>query len=196
MKIVNLSFEFLQDDEITPREALFVQEWLVDFNGKRAARAAGFSESTSTHHAGAVLARKRVKRYMAEEVKKRMDKLEISQENVLRELARIAFSDPRAVMSWTDGNLKMKSSNELSDDEAASISEVVLTETKVSSKTGIKLYDKLSALDKLARYLALYKDVGTPENPQTIITENKFKDLSDAQLAVLDEIARKIEPAS
>jgi phage terminase small subunit len=71
---------------------------------------------------------------------------------VLRELAAIGFSDARDFASWTRRAVRLTPSAALPDGAAAGVQEV-------SAGTGgvrIKLYDKVAALEKLARHLGLF----------------------------------------
>jgi len=107
---------------------------------------------------------KRVAREIAEK------KLEISVERVLREFARIGFSDIRKIFNKENGNLINPS--KLDDDTAAAVSGVEVVTTAVGTGEDvqieythkIKTYDKLRALENLAKYLHLFETAGaTPE---------------------------------
>lgn len=143
---------------LTEKEERFCQEFLVDLNGRQAAIRAGYSEKTAAQIASKTLAKADVSERLAELMKKKADKLEITQERVLKELARVAFSDARKVMSWDAKGVTLKSSDEISDDDAATVSEVIHRISNQGKSVGIKMYDKLSALDKLGKYLELFSD--------------------------------------
>ena len=87
-------------------------------------------------------------------------KLEISAENALREIARIAFSDARKLF---DENGNLKTIADLDDDTAAAIAAVdVMTKTDGESiaccVVKIRFWDKNAALEKLAKHFSLYAD--------------------------------------
>ena len=82
---------------------------------------------------------------------------EVTQERVVRELARIAFADLRSVTEWGPAGVTLRNSSDLSDDEAAAVAEV--SETWTDSGGGsrkVKMHDKVAALEKLARHIGLY----------------------------------------
>jgi len=90
------------------------------------------------------------------------DRLAISNERVLREIARLALFDPRSLFR-EDGT--PKPINELDDDTAAAIAGLdVLEEFEGSGKDRVfigytkkyKIADKNAALEKLAKHLGLY----------------------------------------
>jgi len=115
--------------------------------------------------AAAIFARPEVKEYLNslrnQTRQKAEEKLAINTERVLRELARIAFSDIRKIFD-SDSNL-MKVAD-VDDDTAASISSIeVITKPSKDSKNDavetvvkIKCYDKIRALDGIGKYLGLY----------------------------------------
>ena len=71
------------------------------------------------------------------------------------ELARIAFGDPRRVMSWGPGGVKLRPSAELADEEAAIVAEVGETTTEKGGSLRVKTVDKLGALRLLAQHLGM-----------------------------------------
>ena len=67
-------------------------------------------------------------------------------DRVVLELARVAFGDPRRVMSWGPGGVRLRPSAELADEEAAIVAEVGETTTKEGGSLRVKTVDKLGAL--------------------------------------------------
>ena len=186
----------MSDTQLTDKQAIFCQEYIIDFNGARAARAAGYSADCARQLAVDTLSKDYIQEYIAQLMQSRLKKLEITQERVLSEIAKIAFSDPRSVMSWDADGVYLKASEELTDDEAAIVSEVTFKVTKDGQHVGLKLNDKQAALDKLARHLGIYKDGltigGDKENP--IVTKPDYSGLSDAELATLIGLASRNQP--
>jgi phage terminase small subunit len=90
----------------------------------------------------------------AEDVEARAARLGITAERVLKEYARIAFSDLGDIAEWDEQGLRVKPSGSLSEDDIAAIAEIV-----ASASTGtvyrIKLHDKKPVLNALARHLGL-----------------------------------------
>jgi phage terminase small subunit len=126
---------------------------------------------------------------------KACNKLEISAENVLRELARLAFLDPR---KFYDANGALRNVTELDDDTAACISAMEVEDIfrgrgSDKEKTGtclrIKFADKGANLERLGRHLKLFTD--QVQHSGTI----EHVDLSHLSKQQLDEIERMIESA-
>lgn len=68
---------------MTPKQKLFVKEYLVDLNATRAAIAAGYSEKTAKQQGSRLLTNVDVAAKLAESAQKRAEKLDISAEYVL-----------------------------------------------------------------------------------------------------------------
>lgn len=71
---------------LTPKQEMFCQEYIIDFNGTRAAIAAGYSEKTADVIAVENLGKPKIKLRLEELTNSRAEKLEITQEQVLRDL--------------------------------------------------------------------------------------------------------------
>lgn len=71
---------------LTPKQELFCQEYIIDFNGTRSAIAAGYSEKTAKQIAIDNLSKLYLQEYINNLINKRVDKLEITQEQVLKDL--------------------------------------------------------------------------------------------------------------
>ncbi len=133
----------------------FVDEYLVDLNGQQAAIRAGYAVIGAGTQAYRLLKNAQV--YEA-----RGERTEIEADRVLKELARIAFSDIKRVAEWTPDGVNYVASEDLDDDTSATISE--FTDKTTTSQLGatkreqkIKLHDKMKALDMLGRHLGMFK---------------------------------------
>jgi len=149
---------------LTPKQQRFVDEYLVDLNATQAAIRAGYSEKTAKSQGQRLLTNVDVATAVSGAKDKRSDRLEITQDMVLREYWRIANSDLRQVAEWDAGSVKAKRSSELTDDAAAAISEISQTQ----HGTKIKLHNKTAALDAVAKHLGMFDGRG-PDAGDTII---------------------------
>ena len=100
------------------RETVFVREYLLDLNGTRAAIAAGYSSKTAYVAASRMLRKVKVQALLKQLMEERQQRLDISADRILQQLARIAFFDPRKLFN-SDGSLKNIA--ELDVDTAAAI---------------------------------------------------------------------------
>lgn len=145
---------------LTDKQSRFVEEYLIDLNGTQAAIRAGYSAKT----AGWICQELLTKTHIQQAIQKRRTalskKVEITQERVLQEYARIAFFDPRKVFDSTGAPRQI---HELDDDTAAAIVglEVVQVgnaEVGVGDVLKYKMADKKGALDSVARHLGMFND--------------------------------------
>ncbi|MEM7173283.1 MAG: terminase small subunit [Pseudomonadota bacterium] len=149
---------------MTPRQRRFVEEYMIDLNGKQAALRAGYAPSAAKNRSYILLRQPEIAAAVAEAMMERSRRTGITADKVLNEYARLAFSDLRQVTDWGPDGVLPKAAKDLNPDQARAIAEV--TETK--SKTGggtvrVKLHDKKGALDALARHLGLFTDKPDPD---------------------------------
>ncbi len=150
---------------LTVKQKRFADEYLIEPNGSRAYKIAYGVKSDEVAAAGASRTLKLVKvaAYIAARQRKLQSSLEITQERVLKEAARIAFADLRKLFD-EDGNLKPI--KDLDDDTAAALAGLdieALYEGKGKNAVRIgdirkfKLWNKGEALEKLFKHLGLYE---------------------------------------
>lgn len=145
---------------LTPNQALFVREYLIDRNATRAATQAGYSERTARGQGSRLLTNVNVRAAIDAAMEQRANKLEITAERVLAEIARLAFFDARNLFRDDGSPIPVK---QLDDDSARAIVgmdvvHVGNAEMGVGQVNKIKLADKKGALELLGRHLALFKD--------------------------------------
>lgn len=151
---------------LTAKQERFVAEYLIDLNATQPAIRAGYSEKTATEQGSRLLTNVKVQEAIAEGQNKTAEKLEITKERIVDELAKIAFADIRKAVRWGKSRIDTTSENAspnglgiypvelvpsevIEDDIAAAVAEVSLTKTGVK----IKMHDKKSALVDMAKML-------------------------------------------
>lgn len=142
--------------KLTPKQARFVQEYLIDLNATQAAIRAGYSPDTANQNGPRLLVNAGVERAIQDAMDARAARTLTSQDKIVRELARIAFSDIRELFN-DDG--QMLPMSEWPDDLAASISSL----KDVDAGREIKMWDKMSALEKLMKHMGMFEK----DNAQT-----------------------------
>lgn len=188
------------DDPLPPKQRRFVEEYLVDLNATEAAKRAGYSAKTAYSIGHEILkkpeAAAEITRLMAE----RSQRTQVTADRVLKEIARLAFSDVRKLFR-PDGALRPMS--ELDDDTAAALASVEVSEEfegrgEERELSGflkkVKVWDKNSALDKLCRHLNLYKDTVTVEGgDRPIRHEHDLSCLTEEELSTLEKLQAKLD---
>src|SRR5205085_1104724 len=100
---------------LNDRQARFVAEYLVDLNATQAAIRAGYSARTAYSAGERLLRNVEVAAAIAEAQAARSRRTEVTADRVVLELARVAFGDPRRVMSWGPGGVRLRPSAELAE---------------------------------------------------------------------------------
>lgn len=164
---------------LTARQSRFVDEYLIDLNATQAAIRAGYSAKGANATAARLLANVSIQAAIQERMKKREERTEITQDRVLQELARIGFADLREVFTNT-GNLRRPEEWSNALGAAVSSVEVVVRPSGEFDEDGrpqvehvhkIKLWDKNSALEKIARHLGMFADAGVGDKSRPIHVE-------------------------
>jgi phage terminase small subunit len=145
--------------KLTPKQARFVDEYLIDLNGTQAAKRAGYSAHTANEQAARLLADVSVRFAVDAALAKRSEKVELTQERVLLELKRLALFDIRKIFN-ADGTLKRVV--DLDDDTAAAIMSVEMVEIGTDGQLAIskkfKASDKKGALELSMRHMGMLND--------------------------------------
>ena len=151
---------------LTAKQKRFIDEYLIDLNATAAAQRAGYKNPNKigTRLVG--------KSSISEEISKRMadrsKRTEITQDRVLRELAAIAFQNSKNLFEWDSSGVRLKASKDLTDDEAAAVSDVSEIRSKEGITVKVRVFDKMRALELLAKHLGMLTDKIQTENVGTI----------------------------
>ena len=140
--------------KLTPKQQLFVEEYLVDLNATQAAIRAGYSEKTSYAIGIENLKKPQIASAIQSAMEKRSDRTTVSQDKVVRELARIAFVDPTKVLDFSRGTVL----SNLTEDDRAVIAGIKVKDGLYTTEREVKLLDKLRALELLGKHLGMFTD--------------------------------------
>lgn len=145
---------------LTDKQARFVEEYLIDLNATQAAIRAGYSEDTARQMGAENLSKPVIADAIAEAQKARSERTQVTADQVLDHLARIGLSDIRRIFT-PDGQLKQP--GQMDEATAACISSIeVVTRNvgggEVEHVHKVRLWDKLSALDKIGKHLGMFVD--------------------------------------
>lgn len=153
---------------LTAKQKRFVDEYLVDLNATAAAKRAGYSAKTAYSIGEENLRKPEIAEVVAARQSKIAQKLEITQERIAAELAKIGFADVRRL--FDDGG-KMKKLTDLDDQAAACISSIDLSDGDVAK---VRLWDKRAALVDLGKHLGMFKERVSVESPDGGPLEIRF----------------------
>jgi phage terminase small subunit len=126
----------------------------------------GVGMKSSEAHGPRLVGNGRVRAYLAKHAAKTAAEVEVTSERVLKEIARIAFLDPRRIYA-PDGSLL--ETHEWQDDIAAAVSGIETMERQVGDGTEVvtkkvRFWNKNTALEQLTKILQTIKDAGPTQN--------------------------------
>ncbi|QNK65890.1 terminase small subunit [Variovorax sp. PAMC26660] len=174
---------------LTKKQQRFVDEYLIDLNGKQAAIRAGYTVRRAEVTASELIANRKVSEAITQKMQIRAQRTGITQDRVLQELARIAFFDIRRLYNEDGG---MKAPHELDDDAAAVLAGVDVTEEfegrgedrkQIGFMKKAKIFDKGTALTLAMRHLGMLKD--KVEHSGGLTLRRSAQELTDDELAAI-----------
>lgn len=185
--------------KLTPKQKIFVNEYLVDLNATRAYKVAYPSvkkEETAAQAGSRMLRNVKAKEYIDERMKEREKRTEITQDKVLNEIAKIAFAngtDFAKVVQKSYIKPKLDLHGHMIGEEEVFYNDVELVitddlpEDKRKAISGIKntkygvevaSCDKVRALELLGKHLGMFKDKvevsGNISNPYEGLTPEQL----------------------
>lgn len=188
--------------KLTPKQKAFVQEYLVDLNATQAAIRAGYSQKTAEQMGYKLVQKSSVQEAIQEAMRNREIRTEITQDKVLKELAKIAFSsgadfaqvktEKRKKQIWNDSTQEYEEKEveeqfvELFDTEKLPADKKAAISGIKEGKYGIEVSscDKVRALELIGKHLGMFKDKvelsGQVNNPyEGLTTEQLLKLIGD-----------------
>ena len=144
---------------MTPKQRLFVCEYLKDFNATRAYVRAGFAaktEASAAVQAHKLLRNGKVAEAVEAAVKERERRVELDADGVLREIKRLVFSRVTDALKGDGQGVTKADIEALSDDVKAAIASVEFGPDGTVRK--LKMWDKTRTLELAAKHLGLVKD--------------------------------------
>lgn len=142
------------------RIAVFAREYIIDFNGARAAREAGYKNPAVA--ASRLLTDPACIAEIEKLMKERADRCDIKADAVLQELAEIGFSDIGDYLSWGKTGVKMHDLEKLPKGASRCVAMVSekTSETKFGEtrRLSFKLHDKTKALEMIGRHIGMFVD--------------------------------------
>lgn len=188
---------------LNDRQQRFVQEYLRDLNGTRAAIRAGYAPKHAGDYAAQLLSKPQISDEIARAKAERAARAGIDADRVLEEIRAVALAKLSDVAEWDASSFKPYPSHE-TDPETGERREAIDTRAvkSVTYKTitittdygerttveqSITMHDKLGALDKLAKHLGIVVDRKeiTGAGGEAVQVEVKARDYRDALGAFL-----------
>lgn len=155
---------------LTAKQKIFADEYLIDLNATRAYKVAypKVKNDETASAAGARLLRNvKVEDYIQKRMKDREKRTEITQDMVLKELAKIGFANVTDYVTIEGSYVKVKQTEDIPSEKIGAIAGI----KEGANGIEIKLNDKGKALELIGRHLGMWKDKmelsGTLETEKT-----------------------------
>ena len=157
-------------------QQLFIERYMVHRSARRAAVEAGYSD---VHAAGWRLLQNEM---ICDEIRRRKEEQrrrnELLEDEVLQEMAKLAFVDITDIVEFTGSALTVKELSEIPEHVRPAIKKVSCTPSQFGDRVSVELHDKVGALLNLGRYLSMWVD--KTESKNVVSFEDALKEL-DAQ---------------
>ncbi len=144
--------------KLTPKQQTFVDEYLVDLNATQAAIRAGYSVKNAGKIGSELLQKTRIKNAIDKAMAECSRRTGITQDRVLRELAKVAFVNATDVINMDDATLKGDANREDTAAIASVRVKTIPTEAGEITEREVKVYDKIKALELLGKHLGMFTD--------------------------------------
>lgn len=146
---------------LTAKQKIFADEYLIDLNATRAYKVAYpkvKKDETAKAAASRMLTNVNVAAHVEKRMKDREKRTEITQDMVLKELAKIGFADVTDFVTIEDKGIlrvvQVKTTDEMPGDKMGAIAGI----KEGANGIEIKLNDKGKALELIGRHLGMFKD--------------------------------------
>lgn len=174
---------------MTDAQKRFCDEYLIDLNATRAYKVAYPNckkDDTANAASSRMLRNVKVQEYISKKQQEIEKRTEVTQDMVIKELAKIAFLDIRKL--YTE-NGQLKNIADMDSETAGAISSLETLEEyegygddreKIGDTQKVKLLDKTKALELLGRHLGIFKEKVTIDGNGN--TNNPFSGMSTEEL--------------
>lgn len=151
---------------LNDRQKAFCDEYIIDFNGARAARDAGYTGKDTNVTAAKLLTNSNIQEYIQHLIALRSERTQITADKVIAEIAKVAFHN--AEDFYDDEGLKPLS--ELSSEAKAAISSYQTKRIKIGKDEHVdvpimKVHDKMKALELLGKHVGAFEKDNQQKQP-------------------------------
>lgn len=154
--------------QLNDREKKFCENIAEGMSGAEAVRMAGYTIENATRYAGELQRKKKIKDEILRLVAEREGYAKIDNARVLKEFMTIVNAD---IADYIDEDGFLFSPEKIKDlpaHKTKAIQSIKQTIDKGKVVTEVRMYDKLTALDKVARHIDFYKDDDEGKKAPTI----------------------------
>lgn len=176
-----------EDRKLTDRQERFAQEYSANGGvAATAAVAAGYSAASAASQGSRLLRNVNVAARIRELHEETTHRLGVTREEVVHELAAIAFSSVDHIVTFGPAGIELRPMDEIPRADLAAVATLRHRVGPTSRSTSVKMMDKIRALGSLGRMLGLFDGNTQPMNPFM-----ELDGLSEEQAAARAEALRE-----
>ena len=142
----------------TAKQRRFAEEYMKDLNATQAAIRAGYSKRSAEWIGPQLLTKPHVAELVGELRAAQTERTGSDADRIKEALRAIAYSDQRKYQKWGASGVNVLESSGLTDKEAMAVAEVSQMITGAGGSFKIRQFDKLRALELLAKMEGLLSD--------------------------------------
>lgn len=165
---------------LSAKHKRFVEEYLIDLNATQAAIRAGYTRTNADVTGPRLLGNVGISSAIAEGQKKLSAETGVTAEKIVRELAKLGFSNMQDYVSVSEGGTPFIDLSAVTREKWAAVGELTVdhftkrgesdADAKVVERVKFKLLDKRAALVDLGKHLGMFIE-RTENNTNMVITE-------------------------
>jgi phage terminase small subunit len=154
--------------ELPPRMARFCLEYVIDLNGARAARAAGYSAKRDKQTAHELLKRPDIRKRLDADIGAYLERVEFTKDAVIRQLGAILNANLRDIVTIKDGRVLLRKEADIPPEAWLAISEISKDK---DGRVRVKLHNKLGAINYMGQAHKLWDGAGVGQVNITVRLE-------------------------
>lgn len=192
-------------NRLTATEQKFVDEYVQDFDVKRAIIATVLETHPNSKKYDYMMHKMRVRVAIAKEREKLKKEYNLTPERTIQEYVSIAMANVRDVFSWEeDGEIKMKAVEDLTPEQTAAIAEIQIRHDYKEKKdyiSKIKFHNKNTALEALSKHLGIFEKDNRQKAQASADVVNKLLDIigrenKELAIALKQELVKEMHEDS
>ena len=149
--------------KLSNKQKKFIDEYIIDLNATQAAIRAGYSKKTAKLPEYENLTKPNILEKIHNQLKNHKEKANLTVDELINVLMIISFTNIIDFIELKNGEIKLKDPKDMDIDKMAAIQFLQTNDTKYGQVQKIKLFDKLKAMEILARYTEIIKELDDKE---------------------------------
>lgn len=159
--------------KLTDKQQKFCEEYLIDLNATQAALRAGYCAKTANPQGSQNLAKLSIQTEIAKRMTERSERTQIKADDVVLELAKVAFSNIEDFLEVLEGgDVTLKAFEAIEREKLAAIESIKISSTtnkddsREYTTTQFKLHSKLNALEQLGKHFGIFERDNEQRTPK------------------------------